>query len=133
MICFYSLGLHFCMFKMHVRLLEFPFWGYALFLVFLGFLGKNLRTHNLACIHRLDYEYAGLFLCTSHCPKTLIFCFLLFWFCFHMFVCLTSFPMLLCFQCMFHMFNCLVCYHMLELGFILCFVKLWFITNLCRL
>ena len=25
---------------------------------------------------------------------------------------------------MFHMFNCLVCYHMLELGFILCFVKL---------
>ena len=47
---------------MHVRLLEFPFWGSALFLVFLGFLGKNLHMNNLACVHKLDYAYGGLFL-----------------------------------------------------------------------
>ena len=47
---------------MHVRLLEFLFWGFALFLVFLGFLGKNLGTYNLDCVRRLDYAYAGLFL-----------------------------------------------------------------------
>ena len=38
------------------------FWGSALFLVFLRFLGKNLRTYNLARIRRLDYAYASLFL-----------------------------------------------------------------------
>ena len=50
------------MFKMHVRLLEFSLRGSALFLVFLGFLGKNLRTHNLARVRRLDYVCVGLFL-----------------------------------------------------------------------
>ena len=50
------------MFKMHVRLLEFPSRGSALFLDFLGFLGKILRTHNLARVCRLDYVCVGLFL-----------------------------------------------------------------------
>ena len=44
------------MFKMYVRLLEFSFWGSALF------LGKNLRTLNLTCVRKLDYAYVSLFL-----------------------------------------------------------------------
>ena len=50
------------MLKMHVSLLEFPFGGSAMFFVFLGFLGKDLRTYNLACACILDYAYVGLFL-----------------------------------------------------------------------
>ena len=29
----------------------------------LGFLGKDLRMHNLAYARRIDYAYAGLFFC----------------------------------------------------------------------
>ena len=59
------------MFKMHVRLLEFPSRGSALFLVFLGFLGKNLRTHNLARVRRLDYASASFFLCVQAAAQKL--------------------------------------------------------------
>ena len=34
----------------------------ALFLWFLGLLGKDLRTHNLTCACRPDYVCIGLFL-----------------------------------------------------------------------
>ena len=84
-----------------------------MFLVFLGFLGKNLRTHNLACVSRL------VLACVSHCPKTLIFLFCLVLimpshaclFRFFSYAFMLSMPM-------FHMFNCLACYHILELGFV---------------
>ena len=73
MICFSSLGLRFCMFKMHVRLLNSRFevlpcfcvLRFCLVFVFLGFPGKNLRMHNLACVRKLDYVHAGLFLCVQ--------------------------------------------------------------------
>ena len=47
--------------------------------VFLGFLGKRLRTHNLACARRL------VLACVSRYPETLIYI-CLFCFCLHMFV-----------------------------------------------
>ena len=50
---------------MHVRLLEFLFWGSALFLVFLEFLGKNLRMHNLVHVRKPNYAYVSLFLCAQ--------------------------------------------------------------------
>ena len=98
------------MFKMHVRVLDLVFQAW---LCFQGFLGKNLCTHNLACVRRLDYAHTSLIMLMQACscvcrllPRNPNFLFYLFCFYFHMFVCLASFPMPLCFQCL--CFTCLI-------------------------
>ena len=130
MICFSSLGLSFCMFKMHVRLLGFLFWGFALFLVFLRFSGK---TH----VRIILPAYAGLIMCIQACfcvhkplPRNPNFCFL-FVLLLLSHVCLFSFfsHTFMLSMPMFHMFNYLVCYHKVELGYILCFIVL--MTRAC--
>ena len=80
--------------------------------MFLGFLGKKLHTHNLACTGRLVLACASCYLET---PTFICFFFAS---SFHMLFCLVSF---LCFYaskvsvlhvCLF------ICYHMFRLGFL---------------
>ena len=67
LICLFSLVL--CSFYIlkHVRLLDLFFWNSTLFFVllcsWLRFLWLNPHTHNPTYVRKLDYAYAGLFIC----------------------------------------------------------------------
>ena len=80
--------------------------------VFLGFQGKRLRTHNLACARRL------VLLCGSRCPKNLIFFLSILFLPLH--ICSIWF-LLICFRLhkfLFSLYTCFVCYHMFRLRFL---------------
>ena len=53
-ICLFRIVLGFLFVFKHDRLLDFTFLVFALFLCWLGFLGKDLRTHDLAYTRRLN-------------------------------------------------------------------------------
>ena len=88
-------------------------------------MGRNSRTHNLACARKLDYVHAGLFM-RAHEPaqKTLNFFFFFFLFLqlvSIVYLCLDPFSCIHGSRSLFHMFVCLFAFHMLKFGFILCF------------
>ena len=47
-----------------VRLLKIVCPNLTLFVVFLGFLGKNPHAHDQCCVCKLDYAHTGLFIRT---------------------------------------------------------------------
>ena len=88
----------------------------SLFLCKLGFLGKDLSMHDIACAHRLNSCVCRPVLtCVMLLPRNLNFCL----FCFYTHICILCSLLFICFKphkCLFT-FNMFVCYHMCRLGF----------------
>ena len=89
-LCLSRLVLGFLYVLKHARLLDFTFLVIALFLCWLGFLGKDLHMHDLACACRLNSCRRRPILVAWCCYlKNLDFC--LFWVCLHLFICIVSY------------------------------------------
>ena len=123
--CLFRLVLGFLYFFKYVRLLDFTFMFWlasALFLSKLGFLGKDLCMHDLACTCRLYSCIHRLVLASvMFLPKNLIFvCFVTALTCVFSVASFSyvSSPITICLP-----FNMFVCYHMSRLGFRLRFLN----------
>ena len=95
-VCLFRLVLQFFLCFMYVRLLEFPLWGFALFLCFQVFWARG-------CVCIILPAQVGLIMRTqaySYMRKPLPRnpnSYFLFCFCFHMFILFSFFSMFLCF------------------------------------